>query len=98
MWGYGLDRAGSGQGQVTGTCECGNEPSRSVKCGEFLDYMRTGQFLKKDSIAWSELRKILIFENETFCLEVARGSCGYRYKRQMTVMLEVLVVIDMNAR
>jgi len=33
----GLDRAGSGQGQVAGTCECGNESSGSIKCGEFLD-------------------------------------------------------------
>ena len=23
--------------QVAGTCECGNEPSGSIKCGEFLD-------------------------------------------------------------
>ena len=37
MWGYGLDRAGSGQGQVEGTCECGNEPSCSIKCVEFVD-------------------------------------------------------------
>jgi hypothetical protein len=22
---------------VAGTCECGNEPSGSVKCGDFLD-------------------------------------------------------------
>jgi hypothetical protein len=42
MWGYGLDRAGSGYGQVAGTCECGNEPSGSIKCGEFLDWLRTG--------------------------------------------------------
>ena len=34
---YGLDRCGSGQGHVVGTCVCGNEPSGSVKCGEFLD-------------------------------------------------------------
>jgi len=34
---YGLDRFGSGQGQVAGTCECGNKPSGFVKCGEFLD-------------------------------------------------------------
>ena len=40
--GYGLDRAGSGKGQVAGTCECGNEPSGSIKCGEFLDPLRTG--------------------------------------------------------
>ena len=33
--GYGLDQAGSGLGQVVGTCECGNEPSGSIKCGEF---------------------------------------------------------------
>ena len=24
-------------GQVAGTCECGNEPAGSIKCGEFLD-------------------------------------------------------------
>ena len=31
--GCGLDRSGSGQGQVAGTCECSNEPSGSIKCG-----------------------------------------------------------------
>ena len=35
--GYVLDRAGSGKGQVLGTCECSNEPSGSIKYGEFLD-------------------------------------------------------------
>jgi len=25
------------EGQVAGTCECGNEASGSTKCGEFLD-------------------------------------------------------------
>jgi len=29
--GLGMDRSGSGQGQVAGTCECGNEPSGSIK-------------------------------------------------------------------
>ena len=37
MWGYGLNRSGSRLGQVAGTCKCGNEPSGSIKCGEFLD-------------------------------------------------------------
>jgi hypothetical protein len=37
MWGNGLDLYGSGQGQVVGSCECGNEPSGSIKRGEFLD-------------------------------------------------------------
>ena len=34
---YELDRAGSGYGQVTGSCECGNESQRSIKCWEFRD-------------------------------------------------------------
>ena len=33
---YGLDRAGSEYGQVVGTCECGNELSCTIKCGEFI--------------------------------------------------------------
>ena len=37
MWGYGLDRVGSGWRQVADTCECGNELSGYIKCGEFLD-------------------------------------------------------------
>jgi len=35
--GYGLDRAGSGYGQVAGTCGCGHDLSGSIKCVEFLD-------------------------------------------------------------
>jgi len=26
---------------VAEACECGNEPSGSVKCGEFLDWLQT---------------------------------------------------------
>ena len=37
MWGLELDRAGSGQGHLAGTCEFGNELSGSIKFGEFLD-------------------------------------------------------------
>ena len=36
MWGHVLDRAGSGQEQVAGTCDCGNVSLGSEKCGEFL--------------------------------------------------------------
>jgi hypothetical protein len=35
--GHGLDRSGLGQGQVAGCFECGDEPSGSIKCGEFLE-------------------------------------------------------------
>ena len=37
----GLDQSGSGQGQVAGSCECGNEPSGFTKWREFLDLLRT---------------------------------------------------------
>ena len=37
MWGHGLDRCGSGEGQVAGCCECNNELSGSIKCGELHD-------------------------------------------------------------
>jgi len=38
--GYGLDRAGSRLGELTCSCDSGNEPSGSIKCGEFLDQLR----------------------------------------------------------
>jgi hypothetical protein len=41
-------------GKVAGTCECGNEPLGSIKCGEFLDWLITGKLLKKDSAPWSK--------------------------------------------
>jgi len=34
---HGLDSYDSGYGQMAGTCECGKEPSRSIKCGKFPD-------------------------------------------------------------
>jgi len=34
---------------VAGCCECGEEPSDSIKCGELLDQLRNCQLLKKDS-------------------------------------------------
>ena len=37
MWVYGLDRAGSGEGQMAANCDCDNERRVSIKCGEFLD-------------------------------------------------------------
>jgi len=54
MWGHGLDRCGSGYGQVAGTCECGNELLGPIKCGKFLDYLKTGYLLKKDCASWSK--------------------------------------------
>jgi hypothetical protein len=36
-WERGLDLSGSGLGQVAGFCEAGNEPTGSIKGGEFAD-------------------------------------------------------------
>ena len=36
-WGHGLERSSSGQGQVMGCCECGNELSGSINCRDFVD-------------------------------------------------------------
>jgi hypothetical protein len=46
---WGLDGVGSGQGQVAGACEYGNELSWN-----FLISCKTSQLLKKDSAPWSE--------------------------------------------
>ena len=35
--GHGLNLSDSRQGQLACCCECGNEPSGSTKCREFLD-------------------------------------------------------------
>jgi len=32
-----MDLFGSEERQVTGTCECGNEPSSSIKYGQLID-------------------------------------------------------------
>jgi len=37
MWVYGLVWAGPRLREMEDACECGNEHSGSVKCGEFLD-------------------------------------------------------------
>ena len=37
MWVCGLDWVGPGDREVADVCECGNELSCFVKCGEFLD-------------------------------------------------------------
>jgi len=43
---FGLDSSGSRQGPVARCCEDGNEPSESIKCGEFLDQQSDYQLLK----------------------------------------------------
>ena len=69
MWVYGLDWVDPGQRQVADACECGNEPSGSVKCGEFLDYLQTSQLLKKDSSPW--IKQVLLTANVLYPVAVS---------------------------
>jgi hypothetical protein len=52
-WRCGLDSTGAGYGPVAGSCEYGNEPSGSIKGGEFLDWLSDYELLKMDSAPWS---------------------------------------------
>jgi hypothetical protein len=45
--GYGLDQSGSGQEVVAGSCECGDEPSGCIKCGEFLSTLGRVSFSER---------------------------------------------------
>jgi hypothetical protein len=56
--GRGLDRSGSRQ--VSGCCECGHELSGSIKCGEFLEDLKSCLLLRKDSATWSQLCETVI--------------------------------------
>jgi hypothetical protein len=40
-WGHGRNRSDSGQGQLAGCCEYGNERSGFMKCGKFLEKLGT---------------------------------------------------------
>ena len=91
MCGHGLDRAASGQGQVASTCECGNKPSGSIQCREFLGQLRTGQLLKKDNAPCSK--------SETYVFQfkinqAAAQSCLVReiiFFLQCSIWLEVCI-------
>ena len=50
----GVEWTGLGQGQLAGSCECGNEYSGSINCCEYLVQLQTGQILKKDPAPWSK--------------------------------------------
>ena len=52
-WGHGLDFSGSGEKHVAGSFDCGNKPSGYIKCGEFIDKMKTWLLLRKGSAPWS---------------------------------------------
>jgi hypothetical protein len=52
-WEHGLDRSGSGWGQVAGFCKYGNKPSGCIKCEEFSCLAEDVLASQKDSAPWS---------------------------------------------
>ena len=56
---------------MAGTCECGNEPSGCIKCGEFLDQLKTC-YLKKDSAPWS--KQVYFKPERVFDVHVSFGD------------------------
>ena len=71
---YGLDWVGPGQRQVADACECGNEPSGSVKCGEFLDQLQTSQLLYNFEVSKFHCSYILIiYILDTYFVNKATG-------------------------
>jgi hypothetical protein len=54
-WDGGMDWVDLAQdrGQVAGCCECGNEPSGAIKCGEFVEYLKSCYLFRKTSALWS---------------------------------------------
>jgi len=51
-----IDDKVTGKIKWGGFCECGNEPSCSIKCWKFLDLLRNCLLLKTDSAMWSWLK------------------------------------------
>ena len=39
---------------MAGAYECDNEPSGCIKCGEFIDWLKTVWLLKKESAPWDK--------------------------------------------
>ena len=89
MWVYGLDWAEAGYRQVADACECGNEPSGSVKCGEFLDSLQTSQLLKKDSAPWSKK----VIGRESGWPQMAQAGVQQRALILAMVDLEILLYL-----
>ena len=59
----GLDGVCSGQGQVAGACEYGNELSCSIKCGEFLDQLQNQVASQEGLCSMEQVSKYICYEH-----------------------------------
>ena len=96
MWVYGLNWPGPGQRQVADVCECGNEPSGSAKCGEFLDQLQTSQLLKKDSAPCSKYKGVVSW-NHNLWLERKEKTARRHFLWTVGVASKQISVLRKNA-
>jgi hypothetical protein len=54
-WRHRLVSSCSGYGQVAGCCECGNEPSGSIKCEAFPAKLRACLLVSQERLCSTEL-------------------------------------------
>jgi hypothetical protein len=65
------------QAQVVGSCEYADEPSGSLKRGEFVERFRTFWLLKKDCAPWKLVSQLVLFSDvclTNFMLQVSMKS------------------------
>ena len=56
---------------MAGSCDCGNESSGTIKCGEFLDQLGTRQLIRKNSASLFVCLFISLFVRSFVCLLVS---------------------------
>jgi hypothetical protein len=73
---------------VAGCCECGNERLGSIKCGEFLDWLRNCWLLKKASAPWSLLLSyVLVCSSADLCLTPYRATPSFEATKSCDALL-----------
>jgi hypothetical protein len=73
---------------MTGSCECGNKPSGSIKCGEFLEYVYVAlEFDRNVRCSFSFLSK-----SPTQFQGTNRGKCIVYTYSQMHLFKFIIVI------
>jgi len=67
-----VDCSGSVYRYVAGSFGSGNEPSGSIKCRKFLDWLRNHQLLEKDSAPWSYIFMVTFRRLDRLLLYLAK--------------------------
>jgi hypothetical protein len=66
------------------SCDCSNEPLGSIKCGEFLNYLKTCQIPKKDPAPWRKLVIVGVNHILWCCSGTVKWGAEFVNKRSLT--------------